>query len=127
MSKPVPIVVQFVLVLLQLLFMLLGALLWRLFQARVELVNSVRDGKFLMFDSLGDHELELLCLPNSVEQQDLFLWWYFLLHPKFLHLALVELEDAIIGSLRVVRCHSLVIFWALGWPGQIFPYLYGYQ
>ena len=80
-----------------------------------------------MFDNLGDQELELLCPPSCVELWDLFLWRYYLLCPKFLHVALVELEDAISDSLGIVRCHSLVIFRALGWPGRIFPYLYGYQ
>ena len=46
---------------------------------------------------------------------------------KFLHVALVELEGATFDFLRVVRCRSLVIFRALGWPSRIFPYLYGYQ
>ena len=80
----------------------------------MELVSSVRDGMFLMFDNLGDQESELLCPPSYVEQRDLFLRWYFLLHPKFPHVALVELEGAIVDSLCIVRCHSLVIFWALG-------------
>ena len=84
------------------------------------------DGMFLMFNNLEDQELELLCLPNSVEQRDLFLQWY-LLHLKFLHVARMELEGAIFDSLHVVRCRSLEIFQALGWPGRIFPYLYGYQ
>ena len=114
MSKPVPEVVQFVLVPLLLLFESLGVLLWQLSQARVGLVSSVHDGMFQMFNNLGDQESELLCPPNSVEQRDLFLWWYFLLHPKFLHVAPVELEGAIVGSLHVVRYRSLVIFWALG-------------
>ena len=72
-----------------------------------------------MFNNLGDQESELLCPPSYVELRDLFL--------KFLHVALVEMEDAIIGSLCVVRFRSLVIFRVLGWPGRIFPYLYGYQ
>ena len=80
----------------------------------MECVHSVRDEMFLTFDNLEDQESELLCPPNPVELWDLFLQWYFLLHPKFLHVALVELEGAIIDSLRIVRCRSLVIFWALG-------------
>ena len=126
-SKLVPMVVQFVPVLLLPLSKLSGVLLWPLFQVRVELVSSSRDGKSLMFDNLGDQESELLCLPNSMEQWDLFLRWYFLLHLKFLHVALMEPEDAIFDSLRVARCRSLMIFQALGWPSQIFPYLYEYQ
>ena len=82
---------------------------------------------FLMFNNLGDQESELLCPPNSVEQWDLFLQCYFLLLPKFLHVALMEQEGAIVDSLHVVWCRSLVIFRALGWPDWIFPYLYGYQ
>ena len=81
---------------------------------RVELVCSIRDGKFLMFDNLGDQELELLCPPSYVELCDLFLLWYFLLHLKYLHVVPMEPEGAIIGSLHVVRCRSLVIFRVLG-------------
>ena len=81
---------------------------------------------FLTFDNLEDQESELLCWPNSVELRDLFLRWYFL-HLKFLHVAPVELEGAIVDSLHAVRCHSLGIFRVLGWPGRIIPYLYGYQ
>ena len=67
-----------------------------------------------MFNNLGDQESELLCLPNSVELWDLFLQWYFVPHLKFLHVALKELEGAIIDSLHTVRCCSLVIFRVLG-------------
>ena len=122
-----PVVVQLVPVLLLPPVELLGVLLWPLSQARVEHRSFIRDGMFLMFDNLGDQESELLCLPNSVEQQDLFLQCYFLLLPMFLHVALMEQEGAIVDSLHVVWCRSLVIFRALGWPGRIFPYLYGYQ
>ena len=126
-SKPVPKVVWFVPDLPLLLVVLLGVSPLLLYQVRVELVSSVHDGMFQMFNNLEDQESELLCLPSSVEPQDLFLQWYFLLHPKFLHVALTEPEGVIVDSLRVARCHSLVIFRALGWPGRIFPYLYGYQ
>ena len=122
-----PVVVRLVPVLLLPPVELLGVLLWPLSQARVEHGSFIRDGMFLMFDNLGDQELELLCPPNSVEQRDLFLRCYFLLLRKFLHVALMEQEGAIVDSLHVVRCRSLVIFWVLGWPGRIFPYLYGYQ
>ena len=108
-----PVVVRFVPVLPLLLFEQLGALLWSLFQARVELVSFVCDGMFPKFGNLEDQESELLCLPNSMELQGLFLRWYPL-HPKFLHVALVELEGAIFDSLLVVRCRSLVIFQVLG-------------
>ena len=122
-----PVVVRLVPVLLLPPVKLLGVLLWPLSQARVEHGSFICDGMFLMFDNLGDQESELLCPPNSVEQQDLFLRCYFLLLPKFLHVALMEQEGAIVDFLHVVRCCSLVIFQALGWPGRIFPYLYGYQ
>ena len=112
--KPVPMVVRSVPGPLQLLFMLLGASLWLLSQARVEFIDFARDGIFLMFDNLEDQESELLCPPNFVELRGLFLRWYFFLHLKFLHVALVELEGAIVGSLRVVRYRSLVIFRVLG-------------
>ena len=80
----------------------------------MELVGSIRDGMFLMFNNLGDQGSGPLCPPSYMEQRDSFLWWHFLLHPKFLHVAPVELEDAIIDSLHVVRCRSLVIFRVLG-------------
>ena len=48
-------------------------------------------------------ESELLHPPNSVESWDLFLQWYLILRPKFLHVALMDLEGAIIGSLSVVN------------------------
>ena len=113
-SKPVPKVVRFVPDLPLLLIMLLGVSPLLLYQVRVELVSSIRDGMFQMFDNLEDQESELLCPPSSVEPRDLFLRWYFLLHPKFLHVALVEPEGVIIDSLRVARCCSLVIFRVLG-------------
>ena len=122
-----PVVVQLVPVLLLPPVELLGVLLWPLSQARVEHRSFICDGMFLMFDNLGDQESELLCPPNSVEQRDLFLQCYFLLLPTFFHVALMEQEGAIVDSLHVEWCRSLVIFRALGWPGQIFPYLYGYQ
>ena len=55
-----------------------------------------------MSGNLGVQESELLRPPNSVELRDLFLQWYLILRPKFLHVALMELEGAIVGSLRVV-------------------------
>ena len=79
-----------------------------MFPALVGLSSFAHDGMFLKFDNLEDQESELLCLPNSVELPDLFLRWYFLLHSKCLHVALVELEDAIFDSLRVVRCRSFI-------------------
>ena len=93
---------------------LLVTLLLPLFQARVELVSSAYDGIFLMFDNLEDQGLELLCPPNYVELRDLFLWRYYFLCPKFLHVALVEPDGATFDFLCVVRCCSLVIFWVLG-------------
>ena len=60
------------------------------------------DGRSGMSSNLGVQELELLRPPNSVESRDLFLQWYLILHPKFLHVALMELEGAIVGSLHVV-------------------------
>ena len=39
---------------------------------------------------------------------------FFLLHPKFLHEAPVEHQGAIVGSLHIVRCRYMVIFWVLG-------------
>ena len=109
-----PVVVQSVPVLIPLPVGSLGVLPSFQYQVKVEYISFFHDGIFLMFDNLGDQGSELLCPPNSVEQRDLFLQWYFLLHPKFLHVALAELEDAIIGSLHVVRYRSLVISWALG-------------
>ena len=112
-----PVVVRFVLVLPLLLFEQLGALLWSLVQARVELVSFICDGMFPKFGNLEDQESELLCPPSSMELwgelRGLFLQWYPL-HPKFLHVARIELEGAIFDSLRVVRCRSLVIFHVLG-------------
>ena len=84
-------------------------------------------GRFVMSNNLEGQESKLLCPPNSVGQRNLFLQWYLILCLKFLHVALVELEGAIFGSLHVVRYHSLGICQALGWPGQIFLYLCGYQ
>ena len=126
-SKWVPKVVQFIPVPLQ---PLAGVYYWRLlraFPASVVLGSFVRDEMSLRFNNLEDQESELLCPPNSVEPQDLFFRWHFLLHPKFLHVAHREQEDATFDSLHVARCCSWVILWALGWPSRIFPYLCGYQ
>ena len=126
-SKPVPSVVQSVPDPLPPLVESWGVVPERMSQAVVGLSGFAHDGIFLKFNNLEDQESELLCPPNPVELWDLFLQWYFLLHPKFLHVALSELEGVIVDSLRAVRCCSLVIFRVLGWPGWIFPYLYGYQ
>ena len=109
-----PVVVQFVPDPLQLLYELLVDVPYALSLVVAVLRGFVRDGIFLRFDNLGDQESELLCPPNSVELWDLFLWWYFVPHPKFLHVALEELEGAIVDSLHTVRCRSLVTFWVLG-------------
>ena len=95
--------------------------------ALVPLARFARDGRSEMFDNLGDQGLEPLFPPSFVELWDLFLWQYLFLHLKFLHVAPAELEGVIFDSLRVVRCCSWEIFQALGWPGQIFPYLCEYQ
>ena len=109
-----PVVVQFVPDPLQLLYEWLVDVPYILSLVVAVLRGFVRDGIFLRFDNLGDQESELLCLPNSVELWDLFLQWYFVPHLKFLHVALKELEGAIIDSLHTVRCCSLVIFRVLG-------------
>ena len=85
-----------------------------MYPALVLLARFTRDGRFEMFCSLGGQESELLCLPNSVEQWDPILQQYLSLRLKFLHVALSELEDAIFGSLRIVRCRSSGICQVLG-------------
>ena len=93
-----PVVVQFVPDPLQLLYEWLVDVPYILSLVVAVLRGFVCDGIFLRFDNLGDQELELLCPPNSVELQDLFLQQYLTLHPKFLHEALMELEDATFDS-----------------------------
>ena len=88
--------------------------MWRVSLAWVVLTSFVRDGRFPKLYSLEVRGLVSQPPLGFVEVRDLFLRWYFLLHPKFLHEAQVEPEDAIFDSLRIVRCCSLVIFRVLG-------------
>ena len=125
--KQVLMVVLFVLVPLRPLTLVDCQIRPRVYQALVVLARFSRDGMFVMSGSLGDQESEFLHPPQLVGLRDLFLRRYLILRPKFLHVALVELEGATFDSLRIVRCRSLEIFRALGWPGRIFPYLYEYQ
>ena len=78
------------------------------------LTGFVCDGSFLKLYSLEAQGLVSQPLLGFAEVQDLFLQQYFLLCPKFLHEAHMELLDAIVDSLRIVRCHYMEIFRALG-------------
>ena len=60
------------------------------YPALAVLAGFVHDGRFLRFYSLGVLESVFRPLPQFVEVWDLFLRWYFHLHPKFLHEAPVE-------------------------------------
>ena len=64
------------------------------------------DGSFPKLYSLEVQESVSQPLLCFMEVWDLFLRWYFVLHPKFLHEAQVEPEGAIVGSLHIVRYHS---------------------
>ena len=80
----------------------------------VVLAGFTHDGRFLKSYNLEGREWVFRPLLQFVEVRDLFLWQYFLLCPKFLHEAHMELLDAIVDSLRIVRCHYMEIFRALG-------------
>ena len=102
----VSVVVLLVPVPLQPLSMVDYQILMRVFAALVVLAHFSHNGRFVMFGNLGDQESGLLCPPSYVELRDLILQRYYFLHPKFLHEAPVELEDAIFDSLHIVRCCS---------------------
>ena len=82
--------------------------------ALVVLASFVHGGNFPKLSSSEVLEWVFRPLLRFVEVQDLFLWRYFLLHPKFLHEAPVERLGAIFGSLCTVRCRYMVIFRVLG-------------
>ena len=86
----------------------------RVYQALAVLAGFVHDGSSLKLYSLGVRELVSQPLLSFVGVRDLFLRRCLLVHPKFLHEALVEPRGAIIDSLHIVRCRCKVIFQALG-------------
>ena len=82
----------------------------RVFPALVALASFVRDGNSLKLCSLGVQEWVFRPLLQFVDVRDLFLRRYYFLRPKCLHEAPVEHQGAIVGSLRIVRYHYMVIF-----------------
>ena len=104
--KPGLKVVQFVPVPLPLLSLVDCQITLQVFLALEVLASFARDGSFPKFYNLEVQEWVSQPLFCFVEVRDLFLRRYLFLHPKFLHEAQVELEGAIIDSLRTVRCRS---------------------
>ena len=99
-------VVQFVPVPLQLLSSVDCQRVQQVCPALAVLAGFAHGGSFLKLYSSGVQESVPQPLLGFVEVRDLFLRWYCFLCPKVLHEAQVELEDAIVDSLRIVRCRS---------------------